>query len=71
MTRVLRQDNGRDVRRVTWVGLGWNVALTIGKFLAGLFGGSNALVADAVHSASDFATDIVILTGSRYLEHPS
>lgn len=70
MTHVLRQDNGPDVRRVTWIGLAWNVALTAGKFLAGIFGGSNALVADAVHSASDFATDVVILAGSRYWNTP-
>ena len=44
MTRVRKEDNGGDVRRVTWVGLGWNAALSVGKFFAGYFGGSQALV---------------------------
>ena len=61
MTRVRKEDNGGDVRRVTWVGLGWNAALSVGKFFAGYFGGSQALVADAIHSASDFITDIAII----------
>ena len=58
MTRVVKKDDGGEVRRVTWVGLAWNVALTVLKFLAGFFGGSQALVADAIHSASDFVTDM-------------
>ena len=31
------------------------------KFVAGILGHSSALVADAVHSLSDFATDIVVI----------
>ena len=70
MTHILSQDNGSDVRRITWIGLAWNAALSVGKFLAGMFGGSNALIADAVHSASDSATDVAILVGSRYWNIP-
>ena len=58
MTRIVKKDDSAEVRRVTWVGLGWNAALTVLKFLAGFFGGSQALVADAIHSASDFVTEI-------------
>ncbi|MCF0215030.1 MAG: cation transporter [Fibrobacteraceae bacterium] len=70
MTTVARKDNGVDVRRVTWVGLAWNVLLSVGKLLAGIWGGSQALVADAVHSISDFVTDIAVLVGSRYWNSP-
>lgn len=70
MTRIAKQDDSREVRRVTWVGLGWNVALSIGKFLAGFFGGSQALIADAIHSASDFITDIAVIVGSRFWNSP-
>lgn len=70
MTRVRKEDNGGDVRRVTWVGLGWNAALSVGKFFAGYFGGSQALVADAIHSASDFITDIAIIVGSKFWNSP-
>lgn len=70
MTRIVKADDSYEVRRVTWVGLGWNVALSIGKFLAGFFGGSQALIADAIHSASDFITDIAVIVGSRFWNSP-
>lgn len=70
MTRIVKQDDSSEVRRITWVGLFWNVMLSVGKFFAGYFGGSQALVADAIHSASDFVTDIVIIVGSRFWNAP-
>lgn len=70
MTIIRKKDDSPEIRKVTWVGLGWNVVLTIGKFVGGIFGGSNALVADAVHSASDFGTDVAILIGSKYWNLP-
>ena len=70
MTRIVKKDDSSEVRRVTWVGLGWNAALTVLKFLAGFFGGSQALVADAIHSASDFATDIAVIVGSHFWNLP-
>ena len=41
---------------VTWVGFFTNVVLTILKLCAGILGKSNAMIADAIHSISDFAT---------------
>ena len=70
MTRIAKKDDSREVRRVTWVGLGWNAALSVGKFFAGFLGGSQALVADAIHSASDFITDIAIIVGSKFWNMP-
>ncbi len=70
MTRIVKKDDSSEVRRVTWVGLGWNAALTVLKFLAGFFGGSQALVADAIHSASDFVTDIAVIVGSHFWNLP-
>lgn len=61
----------REVSRVTWIGLFVNVFLTIGKFLAGVFGNSSALVADAAHSLTDLATDAAILIGARYWAAPA
>ena len=66
MTRIRKKDDSSEVRSVTLVGLGWNVILSVGKFFAGYFGGSQALVADAIHSASDFITDIAIIIGSKF-----
>jgi len=70
------ENSATEVRKVTLLGMGINIFLTISKFIAGIFGNSRALVADAIHSLSDLSTDIAILIGSRYwnlppdVEHP-
>jgi cation diffusion facilitator family transporter len=46
---------------VTLVGSAGNVALLTFKFIAGMLGNSSAMIADAVHSLSDFVTDVVVL----------
>src|SRR5574344_2884493 len=53
----------RDQRiyRVTWAGSIVNMLLLIAKFAAGILGHSAAMIADAVHSLSDFLTDIVVI----------
>ncbi len=48
-------------RRVTWVGFWTNAVLGVAKVLAGIFGRSAAMVADGVHSFSDFVSDIIVL----------
>lgn len=57
------EERGREkaIYKVTWVGFFVNLFLSIGKLLAGILGHSGAMIADAVHSASDFATDLVVL----------
>ena len=40
------------------------------KFLAGVFGHSSAMIADAVHSVSDFVTDIIVLAFVRISHKP-
>ena len=47
-----------------------NMALFTFKLIAGIVGRSGAMVADAVHSASDFATDIVVLAFVRISSKP-
>ena len=50
-----------EIFRVTiWGGI-INVVLLVVKFAAGIFGHSAAMIADAVHSLTDFATDVVVL----------
>lgn len=51
----------KTIYKVTWVGFFANLVLSIAKLLAGIFGRSGAMIADAVHSISDFATDVVVL----------
>jgi len=51
----------REIFKVTIVGGIVNVILLIFKFVAGILGQSAAMIADAIHSLSDFATDIVVI----------
>ena len=60
----------KSVRRVTWVGLLANFALSGLKFAAGYFGRSQALIADAVHSLTDTTTDIAVIAGSHFWSRP-
>jgi len=52
-------------QRVTWVGAITNALLILCKFAAGIFGHSQALIADAVHSISDLFTDVIVLFGLK------
>ena len=54
-------DREKQIYKVTLVGSAGNVLLVIVKFIAGILGHSSAMVADAVHSLSDFLTDVVVL----------
>ena len=60
----------RAIYRVTWIGFAVNLALSAGKLAAGILGHSSAMVADAIHSASDFATDLVVLLFVRVSAKP-
>ena len=51
----------KEISRVTVVGGIANLLLVAVKFVAGIAGRSAAMIADAVHSLSDFITDIVVL----------
>ena len=51
----------QEIYKVTLVGGVVNVVLLLFKFVAGIVGHSAAMVADAVHSLSDFVTDIIVL----------
>ncbi len=62
---------GTTIQRVTWVGLLANLALAGLKFVGGILGHSQAVVADAVHSLSDMTTDIAILVGVKYWTRPA
>ncbi|MBN1849047.1 MAG: cation transporter [Deltaproteobacteria bacterium] len=52
-------------KSVTIIGALINTALIILKFIGGILGHSQALIADAVHSISDLFTDAVVLVGIR------
>ena len=56
-----QQGRAKAIYKVTWIGFFVNLLLSIVKLLAGIFGRSGAMIADAIHSISDFATDLVVL----------
>jgi cation diffusion facilitator family transporter len=57
-------------RNATLLGLFVNAFLILLKFIAGIFGDSQALIADAVHSVSDLFTDAVVLFGIKIGRKP-
>ena len=59
-----------EIVRVTLWGTAANVLLVVFKFVAGIIGNSAAMVADAVHSLSDFLTDIIVLVFVRISAKP-
>ena len=60
----------KQIYRVTLLGMFVNIALFVFKLVAGIVGRSGAMVADAVHSASDFVTDVVVLAFVRISAKP-
>lgn len=60
----------RLVYHVTIVGCIGNLILVLFKFAAGIMGRSDAMIADAVHSLSDFVTDIIVLVFVRISAKP-
>ena len=55
----------KELTVVTLVGSIGNLVLLAFKFVAGIVGHSAAMVADAVHSLSDFITDLIVLVFVR------
>lgn len=60
----------KEAKKVTLVGFFINAVLTLFKVYAGITGKSAAMVADGVHSLSDFFTDIVVLIGFKFINKP-
>lgn len=56
-----KESREKQIYRVTIVGSIANFFLLVFKFVAGILGQSSAMIADAVHSLSDFVTDIIVL----------
>ena len=56
--------------RATFTGLGVNIALAISKLLAGIFGHSHALIADAVESLADVFSSLIVWRGLVVADEP-
>ncbi len=66
----LTERRAKKAIHITRVGVVWNVVLTVIKFAAAIWGHSSALLADAIHSFTDFISDIVILAGLKIASRP-
>ncbi|MBO4842845.1 MAG: cation transporter [Bacteroidales bacterium] len=63
-------DRSKEIAKVTLTGSVVNLLLVALKFVAGVAGHSAAMISDAVHSVSDFVTDIVVLVFVRISARP-
>lgn len=70
MTELDKRTREKEIYKVTLVGSFVNFLLVIFKFLAGIAGHSAAMLADAVHSLSDFITDVVVILFVRISNKP-
>ncbi|MCL1983589.1 MAG: cation diffusion facilitator family transporter [Clostridiales bacterium] len=55
----------RIAMKVSWISIGVNVALSAFKLFAGIVAMSSAMVADAVHSASDVCGTVIVMAGVK------
>ena len=66
-------DRQKETYRVTIAGSIINILLLAFKFAAGILGHSAAMIADAIHSLTDFVTDAIVLVfvrlGSKPTDH--
>ena len=66
-------DRQKETYRVTIAGSIINILLLAFKFVAGILGHSAAMIADAIHSLTDFVTDAIVLIfvrlGSKPTDH--
>lgn len=49
--------------RVSFISIAVNILLSVFKFAAGIFGRSSAMISDAVHSASDVFSTLIVMIG--------
>lgn len=70
MIELDKRTREKEIYKVTLVGSFVNFLLVIFKFLAGIAGHSAAMLADAVHSLSDFITDVVVILFVRISSKP-
>lgn len=70
------EDFEKVAMKVSTVTIFWNAVLAVFKFIAGVIASSNAMISDAIHSASDVFSTIVVMIGVKLAskesdkEHP-
>ncbi|KPA19351.1 Cation efflux protein [Candidatus Magnetomorum sp. HK-1] len=60
----------KKIRKITFIGFLINILLSALKIIAGIYGKSQAVLADGIHSLSDTTTDIAVILGSYFWSKP-
>jgi len=63
--------NFREIRRVLWIVLWFNICVAVSKIISGIFSGAISIFSDGVHSAFDSLTNVVGLIGVKFAEKPA
>ncbi len=67
---ISEEIRSKEAKKITLIGFVVNAILTGFKIFAGVTGNSSAMIADGVHSLSDFFTDIIVLVGFKITDKP-
>ena len=70
MFSLSHQSEKQKIYTTTIIGSIANFLLVLLKFVAGFIGNSSAMIADAVHSLSDFVTDVIVIVFVRFAHKP-
>lgn len=70
VNKTMEESREKQIYRVTLAGSLVNFLLLVFKFLAGILGHSAAMLADAIHSLSDFITDVIVIAFVRISSKP-
>lgn len=74
MTKINKDGDANELAvamKVSAVSIAVNLFLSLFKFLAGILGRSSAMVSDAIHSASDVFSTIIVIIGVRISQKES
>jgi len=64
-------NNEQQAVKTTYLSIAGNATLALVKWLAGYFGNSYALIADAIESTSDIFSSLLVLFGLKYASRPA
>lgn len=67
----MKRSNEQTAIRTTFFSITGNICLVLIKGLAGIFGNSYALIADAIESTTDVFSSLLVLFGLKYAERPA
>lgn len=60
----------QEINRTAWVGIIFNILLTVVKGIVGVLANSRALIAEAAHSAADLVGSLAVFFGIRVAQRP-